>query len=93
LDDFDFYSFWEALPKRYKVALTDIADQLSHEAYTNNETEIKEEDSWGGPVFWDFIYTHEKGRAEQRAFRDAFGKSLSITFTTAKKSAIKDLVN
>lgn len=66
LDEFIFDDFWDSIDPSYRIAIENIADQLSHPEREG----LEPKKPWGGKIFWEYIYEYEKTKSAQKIFRD-----------------------
>lgn len=82
MDVYSHKTYWSKLPEKYQGIIREIAYKLS---WTYFNSESFDSEHWGGAIFWNYIYTYNKGAAEQQIFRRDIDALTGLKFETVKK--------
>lgn len=85
MDVYSHKTYWSKLPEKYKAVIREIANQLS---WTHLNSKNFDSEHWGGDIFWNYIYSYNKGAAEQQIFRRDIDILTGLKFETIKR--VKD---
>lgn len=88
MNEYSQAKYWNNLDQEHKTIVKFVAQNLSWLNFNAGDASFVH---WGGAIFWDYVYTYEKSKAEQKLFEEGLTKITNTKFETFMKVSSQGL--